>query len=350
MGETPHGGPPAVPHVQDPPPGLTRARWLYVDEPLSHEVHAGIRQPPSGPEFVVREAAYGNVDPGETLDQALPLREWWEAQFHHLELETRLALLGRYWKYDFLRPGWRPLRAAPATEMLDMREVDVPLFPGDATFYHFKAPAAKRDAVVVRLSHFTPTGIRFLVAVAEFAFPDSERGALDLAHARLPVTPMRSVLAREHRRFASSGHRKLVRPEDFAAAYGRDWERDLLICYRDVLDRIAQGRVGQADAAQKAPLPDDPVYTDYRRALSDPRVAALHARFLTPEEEAGLMSGGEPFIRQAIARKRAKADRSEQHLLSILEASLLARDGLRHGAHQVDPEVAALVRRFAYYL
>lgn len=343
------GRPPAIPHVQAPPPGLTRARWLYVDEALSHEVHAGIRVLPRS-EFVIREAAYGNTDPGETYETVIPLGEPWEAQLHHLELETRLGLLGRYWRNDAQRPGWTRLRSPPAGESLDLREVDVPLFPGDATFWHFHPRRVGPEVVLVRLPHWYPTGLRFLVARAEFKHPDSERGEITLLHGRLPLTPMRSVLAREHRDLSTKHTHKLVRSDDFRLVHGEDWKLQLLEAYRGILDRIAHGAWGKPQAEKPKEMPVDSLYTDYVKWLNDPRVAALHAKFLTPEEEASLMAGGEEFIKQAMSRVRARTPRAEQHLVNLLEASLLARDGLRHGVHKVDPEVAALVRRFAFYL
>lgn len=348
MGLAPTAGrPPAIPHVQEPPPGLTRARWLYVDEALSHEVHAGIR--PGAPEaFVAREAAYGSGDPGEMIETVLPIQETWDAHLFHRELETRLGLLGRYWKHDARRPGWTRLPSAPATLSVDLREVDVQLFPGDANFYHFHTRGSP-DVVVVRLPLFQPNGLRYLLARATLEFPDAVRGDIQLVHARLPLTPMRSVLIAQHRDLATRGYAKVVRPQDFAGVHGPTWQGGLLECYRGILDRIGRGQFGTlAHGDHEKPI--DEVYTDYVKWLNDPRVGALHARFLSPDEEARIMSGGEEFIKQAIARKRAHAPPEDQILLVVLEASLLARDGLRHGNHKVDPEVAALVRRFAYYL
>lgn len=344
------GGPPTLPRVQEPPEGLTRARWLYVDEPLSHEVHAGVR-PGAPPQFVSREAAYGNTDAAEILETITPVPETWEAQLAHLELEARLSLIGRYWRHDALKPGWTRLRAPPAGADLDLREVEIPMFPGDATFYHFHPPnASANDVVILRLPMFHAQGLRFLLARMEARIEAPEKGTLTLLHARLPVTPMRSLLVREHRHWQSKGLAKLARQDDFRIALGNDWMRELLLFYKETLDRIARGEWGAPQAEAKRAQPVDPVYTDYVKWLRDPRVAAIHARFLTPEEEAGLLAGGEAFIRQAIARKRANALAKDQVLLSVLEASLLARDALRTGNHKVDPEVAALVRRFAYYL
>lgn len=342
--------PPAVPQVQEPPAGLTRARWLYVDEAMTHEVHAGLRRTTDGGEWVVRESAYNNDDPDEIVQTTTRVDEGWEAQMLHMELETRLALLGRYWRFDTQKPGWTRLRSAAATESVDLRPVDVQLFPGDAVFHHFRSTTDRRCAVIVQLPHLFPHGMRYLVATADMTFPDAEAGTLALAHQRLPLAPARSLVTREHRLWHSKRYQKLVQPEDFQRAYGADWRRELLTCYRGILERLARGAYG-AGTVRVGPAPiEDPLYTDYMRMLSDPRVAALHAQYLTADEETALMAGGEEFIKQAIARKRAKAPREEQHLLSILEASLLARDGLRHGVHKVDPEVAALVRRFAYYL
>lgn len=90
---------------------------------------------------------------------------------------------------------------------------------------------------------------------------------------------------------------------------------------------------------------------DFRGALTHPRILALHERFLVPGEDVALFAQGELALRAAMKAKRAAARREEQHLLSILEASLLIRYALRPGGDRnVDPHAADLLKRALVYL
>ena len=337
--------PPHVPAPHAPPPGLTLARWLYVDDRRAHQVHAGLR---GGTEFVVRESAFANDDPDEVADWARRVAEPWEAQFYLLELEKRLALLGRYWRFDAAQPdvGWTAVRGADPFEGLDLRPVQGAPFEGRVAFHHYHQTGAQ-DVVLATLAQPTPRGPRHLLATLTLAFPDAEGGDLQLLHPRLPDAPARSLLAREHLALRAGGHAKLVDAADFARAHGADAARARDEAYRAALQRLSEGAWGRARRGREPPV--DAVYTDYATALADPRLMALHARFLAPGEEETLLAAGEPAIRRFIQRQRQACEARDQHLLTLLQASLLARDGLRaHAA--VDPEVAALVRRFSHYL
>lgn len=338
--------PPAVPAPQPPPAGLALARWVYVDERRTHEVHAGLR----GGEFVVKESAFANDDPDEVIETATRAAEAWELQLLHFGLERRLSMLGRYWRYDLQqRGGWTLVRAGDAFESLDLRPVRLDLFHGRVAFYHFHEAGGK-DVVLANIPQATPRGTRYLLATLRLAFPDAEGGDLALLHARLPAGPATSILARESLVLKDKGYAKLVAEDDFRRAHGADAPREAGRAYEALLARISEGRFGSAAAPRRAPIVDE-FYTDYLRALTDPRLIALHARFLAPGEEEALVAGGDGAIRRFIAKKRDETPTADQHLLTVLQASLIAREGLRVGhAAKVDPEVAALVRRFAYYL
>lgn len=342
--------PPEVPRPSTAPPGMALARWLYVDEGRRHEVYAGMRPGPPAA-FVVKEMGYRNEDPGETYEHARPMREEWEAQLNHWELEARLAIAGTYWRYDLQSPGWMRLRPNPGVMQPDLRPAQVPVFHQRAAFHHFHQPALKRDLVVACIPQDLPQGRRWVLARCDLGFPDAADGQLELLHPRLPEGPVRSLLVREHLDARNRSYRKLVMPIDFRLVHGERWQQELDACYRAILTRLAEGRLGSGAAAAPRERPADSSYTDYARWLADPKVAALHARYLEPGEEEALLRGGGPAIRRAVRRKRERVPADEQHLLTVLEASLLARDGLRAGQRaRVDPEVAALVRRFAFYL
>lgn len=332
------------------PPGGALMRWHYVDERHTHEAHAGFRQSPRL-ELVVREMAVGNVDPADVVETVHPIAAAWEAQLHHLELEARLAMLGAYWRFDTQgAAGWTRLRSLGAAA--DLRPVQEPLLSGELRAFHFHHRATHEDAVVLEMPQRGADGApRAMLARLDFRWPHAEEGAITILGTHLPAVLARSLLAREHLAHQTRGYEKLAFAQDFLRAHDHAWKRDTLQAYQAMLRRISEGRLARPKPDAPPPAPVESTYTDYARSLGDPRVVALHARFLAPGEEAQLMREGAPAIRRAMAQKHAQASPDDQILLRLLEASLLARWGLRQGQRaSVDPEVAATVRRFAYYL
>lgn len=333
--------PPAAPRPPPPPAGLTLARYLYVDDARTHEVTAG----PRDGAWVTKEGALGSTEPKERVESVQPFSALWEARVLQYELESRLAALGRYWRNDISTGTWARV-TAPATPAAGTLDAATRLDDAAAEFRLLHHPGG-RDRVLVSLPWSARDARRFALVQFDFAFPDAENGAQAIIHPQLPQVIHRSLLLREHMQLASRGYHKLARPADFERALGADYRRDLDRCYHVILRRLSEG------APRPKPLEERPIdetYTDYRAALGDPRVAALHARFLKPGEEAQLVTAGDMAIRRFIQAKRMTTRRADQHLLTLLEASLLARASLDTPEHHVDPEVAALVRRFAYYL
>lgn len=318
-----------------------------MDEHHTHEVHAGVRQGPM-PAFVAKESAYQNDVADEFLVEEHAIERPWETQLHHWQLECRLAALGRYWRHDATAPGWRPLVRPQGAPTLDLREVAVSPYRGRATFYHFHHAADRVDKLLLAIPNATPRGKRHLLAMATFTFPNVADGDVRLLHAHLPDAPARSLIAREHETLRERDFTKLVWRQDFQQAHGADWSREAGAAYAELLRRVSESRFGSPVDARHDNL--DPVYTDFVRALTDPRLLELQAHYLTAEEQDAALALGDGAIRRLIAKKRMSARTSDdQHKLTLVEASLLARDQLRPGA-RVDPEVSALVRRFAYYL
>jgi hypothetical protein len=339
--------PPAAPAAQSPPPGLVAARWLYVDEARTHEVHAGVRPGPA-PAFIVKESGFQNADADEIVTQELPIETPWEAQLYQWQLECRLALMGRYWRHDATQPGWRALVPPQGIPELDLREVAGNPYRGRVVFHHFHHRTLHDDKLLVAIPSETPAGRRVLLALAAFDFPDGADADITLLHAHVPAAPAQSLVVREHLAMREKGFHKLVGPADFTLAHGPSWASAAGDAYAAVLQRISEGAFGRK--ARPQPV-IDPIYTDYVKALTDPQLLAVQARYITPEEQEAALRGGSVAIRRLVAEKRARAPAHEQHKLTLVEASLLARDQLRPGQRaRVDPEVAALVRRFAYYL
>ena len=319
-----------------------------MDERHAHQVFAGVR-PGAKPMFVVKESAYQNDDAEEVVVQEMPLEAPWEAQLFHWQLECRLAILGRYWRHDANEPGWRPLVAPQGLPELDLREVAVSPFLGRLVVHHFHKRGTKEERVLLAIPNATPHGRRHLLALAAYDTGAVEEARIELLHAHLPDAPAQSLLVREHLRLREQGFEKLAVAHEFLRALGAEWPQAVGAAYTEVLRRISEGRYGAVRHAREVPVDD--LYTDYLGALTDPRLLALQARFLTPEEQDAALAGGAPAIGKLISAKRAAALPDDQHRLTLLEASLLARHQLRPGSRaRVDPEVSALVRRFAYYL
>lgn len=339
---------PSVPQPAPPPPGLVVARWTYVDEHHTHEVHAGVR--PGAPRaFVVKESAFHNDRADEVVEQVFPIESPWDAQLYHWKLECRLALLGKYWRHDAQQPGWRALVPPQGLPQIDLREVAVSPYRGRVIFHHFHQRKTKQEALLVALPDVAPQGKRYLIATAHFRFPNGADADIDLLHAHLPDGPAGSVIVREHLALKEKQYDKLVWGQDFQFAHGASWAQETGHAYAGILRRVGERAFGGTRSASGVHI--DPIYTDYVRALTDPRLLELQAKYLTHEEQETALAGGEPAIRKLIARKRDRAPPEDQVKLTVLEASLLARDQLRPGQRsRMDPEVSALVRRFSYYL
>lgn len=321
---------------------------MYVDEAHEHEVHAGLRPGPR-PAFVVKESAFHNDVPDELIESVYPIESPWEAQLYHWQLECRLALVGKYWRHDATQPGWRALVPPQGIPQLDMREVAVSPYRGRVLFHHFHQRKMGEDKVLVAIPNATEQGKRYLLALASFKFPNGADADVHLIHAHLPPAPAQSIIVREHLVLKEKGFEKLVWGQDFTLAHGGAWSRETGQAYGDILKRISEGHFGAI--LDKRAVVIDPLYTDFINALTDPRLIELQARYLAPEEQEAALAGGEKAIRKLIAAKRERAPHEDQHKLTIIEASLLARDQLRPGQRaRVDPEVAALVRRFSFYL
>lgn len=322
---------------------------MYVDEAHTHEVHAGLR-PGEEPAFVIKESAFHNDEPTEVVERAYPMESPWEAQLFHWQLECRLALMGtRYWRHDTREGGWRALVTPQGVPQIDMREVAVSPYRGRIIFYHFHNRKIGDDHVLIAIPDGTGPGKRYLIAHAKFRFPSGADADIRLLHAHLPETPAKSLLVREHIALKENDYEKLVWGPDFLAAHGASWSHEAGELYAQLLQRISEASFG-SPKDKREPI-FDPTYTDFFKALTDPRLLELLARYLTPEEQDAALAGGGPAIRKLIATKRKTVPPADQHKLTVIEASLLARDQLRPGRRaSVDPEVSALVRRFSFYL
>lgn len=330
-----------------PPAGFIPARWAYVDAERTHQVVAGVR-PGATPEWIVRESAYQNDDPREVVEEVRAIEAPWETQLFQWELESRLSGLGTYWKHDATQPGWRQLTRPQGARWPDTREFADHAFRGRVTFHHVRGPGDE-DIVILALATTGSRGPRHLLARARLRFPDGAGADLRLLHAHLPAAPARSLLVRELLASCVEGTEKLVGASDITRAHGLAGPREVATLHEELLRRVSEGRFGAP--SEDAEITVDPLYTDFFGALADPRLLGLQARFFTAEEQDDALARGEAAIRQLVARRRASASRAEQHLLTVVEASLVARDQLRPGRDApVDPEVASLVRRFSHYL
>lgn len=327
-----------------------RLDLTYLDEPRTHEVRARVVATATGGfEFVVVETTPGAPSLEDAAVTRIAIQDAWEARFHQADLEGRLGQMGRYWRLDPERGGWTLVLRHPGVPRVDLRALEWGTADGRAAFHTFHHGGHEKDQLLVALPRRHPIGVRYLLADLAFDFPRAETGDLRILHERLAPGPLKSLLTREHLDLARRGFGKLVSPADFALLYGEGWQERVREAFEATLTRLHEGRLGVGTPSADAPV-HDPVLTDYQRILLDPRLGAIHQRFLAPGEEAELLAQTtEVAIHRFIAAKRRATPHDAQHLLSILEASLLARHGLKRGS-AVDPEVARQLRRLAFYL
>lgn len=312
----------------------TRARgatsWQYLDEARVHAVAAALLDD----RIVVREWAQG-----ASTEQAFPVRAPWEAQLALWTLEARLALLGAYWRRTGGEDGWvkiEPPRGAPVPDLRPAQIVD------RIVLHHYHDLTGRLDELVAAVPHDG----RFQVVRAEFELPTLEVGRVRLVRDGLVGPLVRSALVHEQVVRVNDDRTKLVTAGDYDRALGWNGARRAAAALEAI-----EGRVIDAQWERPPPAPtEDDVFALFLGMLDDKRLLALHARYVTPAEEEELMTGGAPAIRRYLATRRAQTPHQEQHLLTLLEASLLARERMRAGQlTRWDPEVRALTR-LAYYL
>lgn len=304
--------------------------WQYLDEARTHAVAAALLDD----RVVVREWAGGS-----SSEQVFPARAPWEAQLALWTLESRLALLGAYWRRTGETGGWvkiGPPRGAPVP---DLRPAEI---VSGIVLHHYHDPAGRLDELVAAL----PRDGRFEVVRAELELPELEVGRIRLLHEDLAEPLMRSVLVHEQVVRVHDARPKLVTRGDYVRALGRGGPQRVAEAVAGVAGRMA----GEHWERPPPREPEPDVFDAFLVVVNDPRLLALHARFLQPDQEADLLRGGAPAIHRHLATRRLGVPHHEQHLLTILEASLLARERMRSGElTRWDPEVRALTR-LAYYL
>jgi hypothetical protein len=307
-----------------------------VDQARTHEVRFAV----DAGVLTVVESAVGESDPAASLVTRQRVVDEWEATSHRAELEARLGMLGAYWRSD--GSGWRnvPRRSA----IVDLRPVDVELQPERHAAVHAFHHPAKADRMLLALPAASSRAM-----LAELELRALAPTAARLLHSGLPAGPMRSLLAHEHLRAHDAGYGKLRTATELAFVYGPDWRTRFTAAIRVGLDRIRAEPAWREDAEAAKSAHDPTLEARAHALLLDPRLAIVSARFLGPGEEEDLLRAGSSFIERAIAGKRRGARSAEQHLLSVLEASLLLRERLRRHA-SLETELVERVHRLSYYL
>lgn len=321
--------------------------WQYLDEARTHAVAAvWHRRRPDGSgdpsraaallddRVVVREWAQGS-----SSEQVFPARAPWEAQLALWTLEARLALLGAYWRRTGGAGGWvkiAPPRGAPIPDLRPAQITD------RIVLHHYHDPTGRLDELIAAVPHHG----RYQVVRAELELPGLAVGRVRLIHDALVAPLMRSALVHEQVVRIKDHRPKLVTAGDYDRALGWNGARRAA----EALEAV-EGRVVDRQWERPPPAPpEDDVFAIFLGMLDDPRLLALHTRYLAQGDEDPLLVGGAPAIHRHMATLRAQVPHQEQHLLTLLEASLLARERLRSGQlTRFDPEVRALTR-LAYYL
>ena len=330
-----------------------RARWHYLDAALQHEVHATFRPDASGAagSFVILEGAWGERDPARLVIQRTSYGEAWEAQLLHWELEGRLALMGHYVRSEGGGP-WHRLSPRPGTPRFEPRPVDARLAPGAVEAHHFHQRGGAESIVLLALPRRADQRDHYAVAEVHLEDLCGELARIDIIHEDLGAISVRSLVGRLQYGLRERAFDKLIVASDFELAYGHAWRDDLRECYRLTQTRVRNHQLDLSPAP--APPPDAGgamLRSDYLRWINNPKLRALHTRYLRPEEEQTLLNADPLAITRAIRRRRQGASHAEQHLLSLLEASLTARVMMRSTySDQVPAEVALIIQRVGYYI
>ena len=314
------------------------AWWHYVDEARTHHVVVEWRE--GDRTLLVREGSPGSAEMAERHSVAQP----WETRLALWLLEARLAHLGRYWRQRSHARGWSLVTLPRGAPALDPRACEALAGTGAVALHHYHDERGRTDRLLAALAEPTPD--RYLVLRADLDAASLDVRRLDVLQRAVPAPLMRSLLARERMPLVEQGVRQLVTREDYERAFGAGGEARARRLVREVLEHARDGRRERP----RARASEEEEFQELLVRLSDPRLLALHHRFLAADEEDHLLAAGPLAIRKAIAAKRDEAEHTQQHLLTILEASLLAREKQRCGTLVPgEPEVRALTR-LAYYL
>jgi hypothetical protein len=306
-------------------------RRTYVDEARTHEA----RFLYANELVTIVELGLPDRDPEAALQSQYHASDEWDARAFKVELEARLGMMGAYWATD--GNGWRPVSRRP--QIVDLRSLDVPTTDGRRAGIHLFHHPASLDRMLLAVP-----GERGRASIAEVDLRRLEPISARVLHEGLALGPLRSLLARENLRAHDAGYAKLLSAHDLSLVYGPDW----------------QARLSRAASANVRALPTEPpriatqedgeaLVAAAQKVLGDPRLVRIHMQFLEPREEDEILAEGEYGINKAIQAKRRNAPFHDQHLLSVLEASLLLRQRLLARA-KLDPALVHRVERLAYYL
>jgi hypothetical protein len=362
-----------------------------VDAKRTHEVRATLSDGAS-PTLTIRESAYGSREPAEAFETRDRLKEARDVGPHLQRLEARLSRLGDYARAVAGDRAWTPLPREPA---LDLTPMPVPGYGNAMEFHRYEATGRAVVVTLVGIPMRGPRGTRYLLGRLEAGISDP---TLHVIHARLPPALYRSVLAREAFLLAQDDYRRAEASSTKEAQ--ERWWADVKHVVDALIARLRRGHVPQGawrpewrhsaadvkeDLAKKgltaaqqlamdlngkaaydlededtgharpveAKAPTmllDATNPDVIAILQDVRLNALHQRFLEPGQEARLVAASEKDIRDAMKRVRAKARPDEQHLLSLVEASLMLRRALSIRGTRIEPETIHLLRHAPAYL
>lgn len=312
------------------------ADWSYADEERTHEVRVLIRGQAPERQMHVVESAFGDRDPDSMVRSTHRLDAEWDARYHTAELEARLGMLAQYWKNE--GSGWT--QVPRRRSIVDLTPLSLDVASRKANVHHFHH-ASGGERMVLALASARPDRAVLAELDLEQLVPKSAR----LVHARLPPGPLQSLLAVAHLQANQAGYLKVTSPSEFAFLYGPHWKGQIAGAITEGVRRLSARE--RAAATQATAESSSPVVS--MAVLSDPRLRKVHEQFMREDEEQALIDSGEAAIHRAIAWKRKDTPHGEQHLLSLLESSLLIREQLKRGG-RVDADLVAMLDRLAYHL
>jgi hypothetical protein len=323
-----------------------RGAWLarhliYLDEARTHELHAEVNAGGQGLALVTTEFPAGSGDPLEALQLEQVRQTPAEVLTRLKELETRLASSGAYWRADAQDMRWTKVDPG-LLPRLDMRahEFDMPDGSGRIKFHHFHGKGA--DRLFVSMPRGDLQG-RHILADLAFEFPRVDAAEVEILHTRLAPSLLQSRLVQEHIELPRKGFQKLVEPVQYERAFGSGW-RDAA---RSTFQKATSLLLGRPSGplAHEAPRGEASLSQEIQATLTSETVKECLRRFLSAQDEAQLVTGGEFAVRRWVNLRRRRADHRDQWRLTIAEAAMLVRWALETGRQQmVNDEGAKLVR------
>src|SRR6202022_2702218 len=119
-------------------------------------------------------------------------------------------------------------------------------------------------------------GSKHVLAQMSFRFPRVEEGKLEVLHARLTPTILKSSLAREHIELPAAGYSKLIEARDYERTFGERWAENARSMWHSAASRMLRRPADKVPQRQPDPPSRVPLLEDAHPAA---RITGRRTRF-----------------------------------------------------------------------